>query len=304
MSDINDVTLRSRIFSEALRQYRDDVQRRVIRGLNLELNFFPLSDFMIGESAWEHAASLDVDPKLIFAHPDVLIARPTTSLYYRGLALLSQKQVSQHAVSITKWEDETSKRRVPLDKAIEVARFYNTMISSIIEVSSDWTMQDGYRNIVATMAVSIDGSFRNRIGKMAEDLVKGKIVDWLNESELIESIITQGHYLLPNNTLMKFGSEPDINFVRNRKSVATVEIKGGRDPAGALERHGAMTKSFMETPPDCVNFLIAGVITPEQRKRLNAIGVVKLFELDDILGDGVSWDKFTTELFHYILRVY
>ncbi len=62
---------------------------------------------------------------------------------------------------------------------------------------------------------------------------------------------------------MKFGAEPDIDFTRDNRLVATIEVKGGCDPAGALERLGAMTKSFAETPSGCVNFLVAGVITPE-----------------------------------------
>ena len=46
-----------------------------------------------------------------------------------------------------------------------------------------------------------------------------------------------------------------------RSLIATIEIKGGKDPAGALERLGAIQKSFEETPPGCENMLIAGVIT-------------------------------------------
>ena len=38
--------------------------------------------------------------------------------------------------------------------------------------------------------------------------------------------------------------------------------------AGALERLGAMQKSFAETPARCHNFLIAGVVTIEMESRL------------------------------------
>ena len=75
---------------------------------------------------------------------------------------------------------------------------------------------------------------------------------------------------------MRYGSEPDIEFSRvvNEESevVATIEIKGGKDPAGALERLGAIQKSFEATPPNCVNILIAGVVTPEMRRALDQDG--------------------------------
>ena len=62
--------------------------------------------------------------------------------------------------------------------------------------------------------------------------------------------------------------EPDIEFQKDGRVVATIEIKGGRDKAGGLERLGAMTKSFENTPPGCVNMLIAGVVTEEMQNRL------------------------------------
>jgi len=102
---------------------------------------------------------------------------------------------------------------------------------------------------------------------------------------------------------MRYGSEPDIEFVRSGRLIATIEIKGGRDPAGALERLGAMQKSFDETPPGCVNFLVAGVVTPEMQTRLDAIGNVKVFMLDDLAQDGEHWDEFTNEVFHHAIRV-
>lgn len=102
---------------------------------------------------------------------------------------------------------------------------------------------------------------------------------------------------------MRYGSEPDIDFVRSNRLIATIEIKGGRDPAGALERLGAMKKSFAETPTDCVNFLVAGVITPEMKTRLDAMGKVKVYLLDEIAKDGERWDDFINEVFHYTIRL-
>lgn len=84
--------------------------------------------------------------------------------------------------------------------------------------------------------------------------------------------------------------------------IATIEIKGGKDPAGALERLGAMQKSFDATLAKCKKILIAGVVTSEMRSRLDKIGDVKVFIFDDLLNDE-EWNAFTNEVFHYILRI-
>ena len=193
---------------------------------------------------------------------------------------------------------------VAYGRCLRVSRLYNTVISCIIEGSSDWSLSNGYRNILATMGISLDGMYRNKIGEMAEKLIKDRIMAWLNANSLIESSsTTEGLYVLSNNVQMRYGSEPDVSFRRNERLIATIEIKGGTDPAGALERLGAMTKSFAETPPSCVNFLIAGVITTEMRSRLDDMGVVKVYELSRLAQDGVGWDEFINELFHHAVRI-
>lgn len=260
---------------------------------------------MISLSAWQHVLSLRVDPKVVFAHPGILQVHPTTSLYYRGMALLSRKRVGQAAASVTNWEDGTRTTPVRQDMARKVARLYNTMISSIIEQSADWTLDNGYRNILATIGITLDGMFRNKIGAMAEDLVKNRIVFWLRDKKLISSdnLECTNQYLLPMDTLMHYGSEPDIKFIKGEQTIATIEIKGGLDPAGALERLGAMTKSFTETPPGCKNFLVAGIITPEMQTRLNKMRNVKVYLLDEIDQNGNCWNEFMNEVFHYTIRV-
>ncbi|MXX52453.1 MAG: XcyI family restriction endonuclease [Dehalococcoidia bacterium] len=114
-------------------------------------------------------------------------------------------------------------------------------------------------------------------------------------------------FQLPNGYSMRYGSEPDIRFQQEQNAipqvVATIEIKGGKDPAGALERLGAMQKSFEETPPGCVNILIAGVITSEMESRLENMGVSKVFLLDDLAHDGEEWIDFLNEVFHYTIRI-
>ena len=294
---------RSRLFSDLIGKRDDEAQRSVIERYSGCPDFEPIDNLMIGSGAWDRVAVMGVRPELVFAHPDILQAHPGTSLYYRGMTLLSRKRVAQAATSVTDWEKGA--RSAPIDHraALKVARLYNTVISLIVEGSADWTLDDGYRNIVATMGIALDGMFRNRVGDMAEALVKNRIVAWLKGKQLICSEKSeQGRYFLARKTLMQYGSEPDIAFVRNGRPVATIEIKGGTDPAGVLERLGAMAKSFAETPPGCVNFLIAGVVTPEMRARINGMGDVKVYLLNDLSQDGERWGDFVNEVFHHAVR--
>ncbi len=303
MADAADAQYRSRLLSGLVRKREDVALRRAVEEFGGELRFQPIEKLMISEAAWQYAAASRIDPRLVFAHPEILENRPQSSRYYLGIALLSQKQVQQLAASVVGWEDGSRRSKVSPYNALKVARLYNSVISSIIEDSSDWSLENGYRNIIATMGIRLDGMYRNKIGQMAEELIKTRIAEWLGGQGLVRERVDSGRYLLHDDYEMLYGSEPDIRFDRHDKTVATIEIKGGKDPAGALERLGAMRKSFAETPAGCTNILIAGVVTAEMRARLDEIGVVKVFLLGDLSIDGPRWEEFLREMFHHIVRI-
>ena len=303
--------VRSLAFSQRLRQRTDESIRQMLAELAEEPDYSNLESLMISDAAWQHVVRAGFLPQLVFAHPQVLRNHPRTSQYYRGITLLSQKRVGQLASSVATWERERGARsgRPAIsprpDQCLAVARLYNGIISSIIEGSISWTLENGYRNIIATMGIGLDGEFRNAIGRDAEDLIKQRVLSWLAE----QGLLTEGpdssgkRFMLRGDTVMVYGSEPDISFEKNGTLVCTIEIKGGRDKAGALERLGAMQKSFDETPPGCTNVLVAGVITKEMRTRLAQIGSVKPFLLDDLSRDGAGWNDFVVEVFHHIVRI-
>ena len=306
MTEISEATLlRSRLFAEIIANRADEALRKIIEQYGEPLDFTPIETLMISSNAWSHVLGLDVSPQLIFAHPDVLQSHPETSAYYRGIALLSRKRVRQETkADVKKWEIGEQKSDISYSKALAVARLYNAMTSSIIEGKSNWTLENGYRNILATMGITLDGSFRNTIGEMAEDLIKNRIVSWLvAQQAIVHEDPDNGLYHLPNNTIMRFGSEPDISFERSERLIATIEVKGGTDRAGALERLGAMKKSFDETPAGCINFLVSGVITDAMSTRIDEIGTVKPYRLGDLASDGAEWDDFTREVFHHAVRI-
>lgn len=307
MTNLDDARVRSTLMSERIRLRTDHDLRELVSGFTSPLDFNSLDDLMISPQAWQHITATGIEPKLVFAHPSLLKAHPRASQYYRGIALLPQKRVADIAVPVSAWEDGSRKTPISEEQSRQVARLYNAVISSIIEGATSWTLQNGYRNIIANMGIGLDGTFRNIIGQDAENIVKNRIRNWLDGRQLIlERNEAQTEFTLPRGYLMKFGSEPDIEFQRvgsEATTAATIEIKGGKDSAGALERLGAMQKSFEATPPGCVNILVAGVVTQEMRVRLNQMGVVKVFLLDDVNHDGQGWSDFLNEVFHYTIRI-
>jgi len=303
MTKKKDAMRKSVLLSDIIRRRDDQELIRLIEGYTDEFNFFPLEKLMISEKAWKHTKQSNINPKLVFAHPDLLFAYPKVSQHYRGIALIPQKQMPSLAASVTNWEDGSRKTPLKKDVCLKVARLYNMVISTIIEDSSNWTLENGYRNILVTMGIRLDGMYRNNIGKIAEQLIKNRISKWLDDRALVVSRSEDGTYNLVKEFTMRFGSEPDVKFDKAGKTVATIEVKGGKDPAGALERLGAMQKSFAETPPGCTNILVAGVVTNEMRKRLDQMGVIKVYLLNDLAEDGNRWDEFTNELFHHTVRI-
>ena len=295
------------MIAERIRQRTDLKLRQTIEDFDEPIEFKPLTDLMISRKAWRHVSSSGIDPKLVFAHPLVLRRDPRLSEYYRGMALLPRKRVTDLASSVDKWEQPEANVDVSEDKSLQVARLYNAIISSIIERATDWTLENGYRNIIANMGIGLDGTMRNVIGQDAEQVIRVRIKEWLHRNELIIQKNDQStRFVLPNGYSMRYGSEPDIEFTRadggDPVVVSTIEIKGGKDPAGALERLGAIRKSFEETPPGCKNMLIAGVVTGEMGERLAGLGITT-YLLDDLVDDESNWLEFLNEVFHYTIRI-
>ena len=179
VSSLRDARIRSTLMSERIRLRTDHELRELINGFTEDLDFRPLDDLMISEQAWEYAVSSDIGPKLVFAHPTLLQEHPRISQYYRGIALLPQKRVADIAVPVSSWEDGSRRLPIKEEQSLNVARLYNGVISSIIEGTTNWTLENGYRNIIANMGIGLDGTFRNIIGRDAEDLVKTRIKNWL-----------------------------------------------------------------------------------------------------------------------------
>ncbi len=315
--------LRSQNLTGSLQRRLDMRVRLAVASLGSRFGFAdPIESYLISQGAWEHVRNLRLNPVSVFCHPDMLVEEPFVSLYYRGIGGLSLKEVQNQARSVVNWESPPDERRrkprVTADAAGQVAGLYNSVISSIIENTTDWTLENGYRNIIASLGITFDGSMRNTIGRLPEQRIRRLLLQYLFENALLlapeypdaDSLPAapgNGEFRLQDDFVMTFSSEPDVAFRQVDSLEATIEVKGGIDPAGALERLGAAEKSAqaaIEVNRRCKNFLVAGVITPEMRRRLDQS---RLFEKDFLLVELLASEnlqsEFFDEIFNHTLRM-
>lgn len=291
---------------------------RLLKQFTKELQWEPRRDLLIDDEAWDYVVNQKhYDPKMVFCHPEILLQSPETSLYYRGLSALSLKAAREYFGAVEKLEAGSRSARISKEKAKKMACTYNLLVCSVIRNSTAWTLANGQRTVIATLGITLDGGMRNRIGQIAEQRIRTLVLEWLLERDLIvEPKVSKRHiyggdfprdYQLKAGLKMGFSSEPDISFSRDENLIAVVEIKGGIDPAGALERYGAATKSFQHSVDNsarCKNFYLAGVITPEVDRRIRDDRLVeKTFNIVEILDHPLVREDFFDELFHHAIRL-
>ena len=285
----------------------DDLHiRERIGAFGGEADYSNRESLAIRSEAWDRVRQADIEPRLVFAHPAVLEAMPEASIHYRGIALLPLKRVTEIVGSVERWERQPARARVTRAKAVRVARLYNTVISSIILDNPVWTAGDGHRNVLATIGITADGGIRNLIGQQGERAIRRRMIAWIRGHGLLageDPGDDAAEWRLSRGVLMRFGTEPDVGFEQNEQLVALIEIKAGKDPAGALERLGAVKKTFDAAPTGCRNFLVAGIVTSTMRERLAGMRMERSYDMDRLLLDEDSWAECMNDIFHHALRI-
>lgn len=266
-----------------------------------KLNWDERSKWGIGDEAWQILTTNRIDPMLVFLHPKVLQLHSVYLKYYRSVAMIPQKGMKalSGVSNIDKIEDgKVEAGKISAQQVDRLVRTINETLSLIVALASDINEKQIEGMMYATAGTKIDGSWRNQIGAEGERVVRKIILNELfahNEISSIENrkdVLTEiAHWdvnsdiddvkkvHLVNGYSILFSSEPDVTMYSNTGSiVGVIEIKSGLDPAGALERLGAMLKSFENTLdeyPEAVTILVASCITKELDKRLNASMVVR-----------------------------
>ena len=211
-----------------------------VKGERLEWN---LQDLGISQTAWNKVIHRGIKPVIVFAHPQVRINILCSVSYYRMLAMVSQKSTSQVGLSIIRYEQNSSLTDELI--AIEISQHLNKIISYLVE--ADEQIDSREFNIWRGMAAGAQaqGSWQNIKGNKIEIMIRGLLERRLNEQILVnnENLDASTINLLDGRVII-FADEPDIGIYQDEKIIAAVEMKGGINRAGILERIGAAIKSL------------------------------------------------------------
>ena len=145
---------------------------------------------------------------------------------------------------INKYEDGKNDK-IEENKLKGIVRHLNGIISILINQDNILYEKefDLWRGMAA--GTQAQGSWQNTKGDKAEILIKDLIKKHIKDLELIYKEVSENEFILKNGKIIKFSSEPDILILEKTKiSTNAIEIKGGIDQAGVLERFGAALKSL------------------------------------------------------------
>lgn len=329
--------LRSTFFYRKLKEYKTLSFRDKIDALLPIKHLYSWdgwTNWGIREDAYTYICEHDnLELIQVFCHPRLIREHPILIAYYRNIAALSQKAVKYLvSVDVKKVEIyEDNRYSLTEDQALKLSRLFNEHISLIIDSSIESITEDElYGILLASTGAQIDGSWRNAIGEEAEKVVQRLLVKEAKERNLLAALIPRvgtgvelydsekleeqlGNIeryrgiMLVNHTSILFSSEPDISLIGNQGTTAgVIEVKGGADPAGALERYGAAKKSFEEAlrrNPEVQTILVASCLTTQVHTRIqNDSTISSYFNLTEILSENsTKYKQFVQEAFS-ILR--
>lgn len=264
-----------------------------IAGENLD---WSLDALHISSKAWNKMIHSGIKPVIVFAHPQVLTAIEKSVGYYRMLAMVSQKSMNQIGLPATRFEQTAS---LPDSRmAVLIAQRLNRIISTLIATDHQVNRRefDIWRGMAA--GAQAQGSWQNVKGNRTENAIRNDLILRLQQSSLIDSDIlidTNRRVIelaLHDGRLLRMGDEPDLAVYSNDQIGVAVEIKGGIDIAGALERVGAAIKSLRrvkeENPQATTILLMPAVSVSQQAERdilSNRDSIDYWFTIEDILED-------------------
>lgn len=243
----------------------------------------------ISKQAWDKVIHRGIKPVIVFAHPVVLKSVPGSVGYYRMLSMVSQKSMNRVGLSVTRYE--AGKRNPDDETAMAIGKHLNDIISHLIELDEQINGRefDLWRGMAA--GSQAQGSWQNAKGNRVELIVKGVLQRRLREKGLVSDEKEDGLRMqLKDGRIVIFAQEPDVAIYRGKEIQEAVEIKGGIDPAGVLERVGAAIKSLRrakeENPRSTTVLILQGVSITQQARddlEINRDAVNYWFTVEDVL---------------------
>jgi hypothetical protein len=237
-----------------------------VRGENLNWD-----NLNIAQQAWNKVIHRGIKPVVVFAHPVVLQTVQGSAGYYRMLAMVSQKSMQRVGISLDSYE--AGKPIANQEMAITIAQHLNRIVSVLVEADEaiDAREFDLWRGMAA--GSQAQGSWQNNKGASAEVAIREIILRRLQEREIISGEEASTTRIdLGDGRMLVFADEPDVAIYKNDVPQVAVEVKGGIDPSGVLERIGAALKSLQRTRrenPHSVTILILQDVSMTERGKVD-----------------------------------
>ncbi len=275
-----------------------------------KLNWDDNKKLGISDKGREAAELLGLIPSEVFAHPEVIKAKPELFEYYRLLSCLSAKGLGQIKKAL-----KLNKQNIPSEdeRLLRLCRLLNEFLSNALARTANTNREGMLRTIYAEAGSEWQGTWVNQIGNLAAQDLALFITSFARAHDLIDAAKTEaaadeGNFLvLKSGNVIRFASEPDVEIRNaNKELICVIEIKGSADTAGAQTRLGETKKSFTKAKlanPRCVTIFLPCVLTAAVEKQLSTErDIDKVFNLLAIFKDGEKRRDFLTELFKFILR--
>lgn len=249
--------------------------------------------YAISKDSIEYCLKSNVSIQSVFCHPERLILEPKSIMYFRSICCLSQKAIKSMKLKDCSLYEKGSK--VPGEEtAYEYASVFNKHISLLINNRRSISKNDLMSAYYSNIGTQIEGSWRNNRGTESEKEFILILLDIFYKNALIEGLLDKKDNViktlekieinevsgankkykglfLKNGFSIIISSEPDVAIYKNEKLICSIEIKGGVDKAGALERYGATKKSFQSARDknhNCITILVSNCMTNEMKKRI------------------------------------
>ncbi len=298
-----DQATKSEFFHQKLHEYKLLEIAYAIEDVHGEELDWDRTKLGISESAWNKVIHRGIKPVRVFAHPEVVSRIARSVGYYQKLAMVSLKSMSNVGLSITAYESGRNRRPMERRKTERVCHHLNQLISRLIESDTflDPREFDLWRGMTA--GATAQGSWQNKKGERTEAVIKGFITRRVHELQL--SAEQEGNTIrLVDGRVLTYGSEPDIALYNTEGTIlAAVEIKGGIDPAGVLERIGAALKSLSRAKQENVQavtilIVVQASMTKQAVQELAAHQreIDRWLTVEDMLNNDTAREQFFTAL--------
>ena len=294
-----DQLAKSAFFHQKLHEWGTLEIAYAIERIQGELLDWDLDALGISQDAWDKIIHRGIKPVVVFAHPEVLADLPRAVAYYRTLSMVSQKSMTRIGVNAIK-QFEQQDILPPAESALLIAQILNDIISRLVEAGErvDAREFDIWRGMAA--GSQAQGSWQNAKGRRIETDVHRLIQNRLAEKGIVERQSPGGLQIqLTDGRRVVFSDEPDIGIFDESTILAAIEVKGGIDAAGVLERVGAAMKSLSrakEDNPDSATILVLQEVslteTAQTDLRNNREIVNHWFTLEQLRGDAPEREEF------------